>query len=189
VRSLREAFLAQRAEWDASTLHFVDECATHDAMVPIYGRAPKGKRACGTKPRAKGNHLTVIGVLSLGHGLSAQPWPGPMKRPDFASWVEAYLVPRLKPGDRVVMDNCSIHKDPEAIAMVESVGARVAFLSPYSPDLNPIEEAWSKVKNLLRRACAATFDALCEAICVATRQVTHDDTIGYVRHAGYLASI
>ena len=111
-----------------------------------------------------------------------------MKGADFASWVETCLVPKLRRGDTVVLDNGSIHKSAEVIELVESVGARVLFLAPYSPDLNPIEEAWSKFKNLLRRARAAAVDALCEAIFAAARQVTQDDTRRYVRHAGYLAS-
>lgn len=188
MKRLREEFVAQCVDVDPITIHFVDECATHDSMVPLYGRAPSGKRACGTKPRSKGNHLTVVGSLSLRDGLSAQPWPGSMKGADFASWVETCLVPKLRRGDTVVLDNGSIHKSAEVIELVESVGARVLFLAPYSPDLNPIEEAWSKFKNLLRRARAAAVDALCEAIFAAARQVTQDDTRRYVRHAGYLAS-
>jgi transposase len=188
VKQMREVFRAEQAKLDAATVHFVDECATNDAMVPTYGRAPKGSPALGTKPRARGNHLTVIGVLSIRDGLTTQPWPGSLKAPDFESWVEAFLLPKVKAGDTVIMDNCSIHKREETIAMIEGAGGRVLFLAPYSPEYNPIEEAWSKFKNLLRRASASTRDALCEAIAMAARQITHQDTLGYVRHAGYLAS-
>lgn len=188
MKRLREEFLARCADIDPVTIHFLDECATHDAMVPTYGRAPSGQRANGTKPRAKGNHMTVVGSMSLRDGLCAQPWPGPMKGVDFVSWVEAVLLPRLQHGDTVILDNCSIHKSAEVVELVESKGASLVFLAPYSPDHNPIEEAWSKFKSILRRVRAATVERLCEAIAAAAKQVTLQDVQGYVRHAGYAVS-
>jgi hypothetical protein len=185
---MREDFKATMGELDTTKLHFVDECATHDAMVPTHGRAPRGERATGTKPKAKGRHLTVIGSLSLRSGLDVSPWQGSMKGADFASWVECMLLPRLREGDIVILDNCSIHKVDEVAAMVESRGASIRWLPPYSPDLNPIEEAWSKFKSILRRIGASTMDMLVEAVTEAAGQVTISDTMGYVRHAGYSAS-
>lgn len=188
MKALRARFAEKHLTRDPASMHFIDECGVHDAMVPLYGRAKCGERAVGTKPRAKGNHLTIVGRLSLRDGLAAQPWPGPMRRDDFVSWVEADLVPHLRPGDTVVMDNSSIHKGQEVIDLIESTGAKVAFLAPYSPDHNPLEEAWSKFKALLRRAKAATIDALCEAAARAARCVTLADIKGYVGHAGYAVS-
>jgi transposase len=188
VKALRAKFLEATLGLDAMTLHFLDECGVHDAMVPLRGRAPRGQRAIGTKPRARGNHLTVVGRLSMRDGLTAQPWPGPMRRDDFLSWVESDLVPHLRPGDTVVMDNCSIHKGPEIVDLIEATGAKVAFLAPYSPDHNPIEEAWSKFKELLRRAKAATIDELCEAIARAALCVTQADIRGYIGHVGFSVS-
>jgi len=106
----------------------------------------------------------------------------------FLSWVEGSLVPLLTEGDVVVIDNASIHKADAVVQAVKAAGAEVLFLPPYSPDYNPIEEAWSKFKALLRRAGAHTMEALHEAIAVAARAITMSDTVGFLSHAGYLAS-
>lgn len=185
---MREDHQEKMKELDAFKVFFVDECATNDAMVPLYGRAPKGERAVGSKPRAKGNHRTVVGALSLRCGLTATAWPGPMDGDGFLSWVEGSLVPLLSEGDVVVIDNASIHKADAVVQAIKAAGAEVLFLPPYSPDYNPIEEAWSKFKALLRRAGAHTTEALHEAIAVAARAITMLDTVGYLSHAGYLAS-
>jgi len=185
---MRETHMEKMKELNPLKLFFVDECATNDAMVPLYGRAPKGKRALGSKPRSKGNHRTVVGALSRRFGLTATAWPGPMDSDGFVSWVEGSLVPLLEDGDVVVIDNASIHKADAVVQAIKAVGAEVLFLPPYSPDLNAIEEAWSKFKGLLRRAGAHTMEALHEAIPVAARAITMSDTEGYISHAGYLAS-
>jgi transposase len=188
VQAARQTFQQVKAELEPENTHFIDECGVNDAMVPTRGRAKRGKRVKGTKPRTKGRHRTIIGTMSLRYGLEAIPWPGKNRRPDFISWAEAVLIPRLRPGDTVILDNASIHKGKELEELVAAAGAKLQFLPPYSPDFNPIEEAWSKFKNLLRRASAHSLDLLAEAVAQAAQAITIPNIRGYVTHAGYLAS-
>jgi len=188
VKDERAKFVGQMGELDAMTLHFIDECGVHDAMVPICGWARRGQRARGSKPRSRGRHLTVVGGVSLREGFYPQHWPGPMKGQDFASWVEGCLVPRLRPGDTVIMDRCRIHFHPDVVRLIEAAGAQVLYLPPYSPDFNPIEEAWSKFKTNLRRMRPENAERLCESVAVAAKQVTDENIKGWVRHAGYAVS-
>ncbi|HEV3189836.1 MAG TPA: transposase [Polyangiaceae bacterium] len=104
----------------------------------------------------------------------------------FEAYVEQFLVPALRPGDIVAMDNLSVHKMKRVRELIESAGAKLLFLPPYSPDLSPIEPAWSKAKSLLRKAAARTYDALLEAVVAALRATTTDDARGWFKLCGYV---
>lgn len=154
-------------------------------MTPTHGRAPIGERVTGSVPRNRGTVTTMLGALTL-HGISAvMTIEGATTGPVFSTFVEHMLLPKLKQGDVVVLDNVGAHKVARAKELVESAGARLLFMPPYHPELNPIEEAWSKIKTALRRAEARTIDALDRAIAAAISAVTPTDAVGWFRHAGY----
>jgi transposase len=166
---------------------FVDECSTNIALVPRYARAPKGRRAYGKAPRNWGKNVTLISSITLGEGLGASmSIEGSADRDSFSLYLEEVLCPALRQGQIVVMDNLSVHKGERVRELVEGRGCELWFLPAYSPDLNPIEEAFSKAKGILRRAKAGTLDALFEATARALRAVGEADARGFFGHCGYL---
>jgi len=127
----------------------------------------------------------VIAALRL-KGLGAPAvFDGPIDTPTFRAYVEQVLVPTLRPGDVVVMDNLTVHKQPEVRAAIEAVGAHLRFLPPYSPDFNPIELAFAKLKALLRAARPRTFDQVCALVAAALELFAPTECVNYVRHCGY----
>jgi transposase len=155
--------------------------------VRLYARAPRGERARGNAPRNRGRTRTTIGAVTLegmGPGLLVE---GGISTAGFEAYVEHLLAPALRPGQIVVMDNLQQHQGARTRELIEARGAELWFLPAYSPDLNPIEEAFSKVKALLRRAAARTHEALVEAIWAALRAITPADARGYFTHCGYPA--
>jgi transposase len=173
---------------DARRYHFVDQCGTGTAMTRTHGRAAPGVRVEGAVPHSLWTITTLIGALGAGGFTAAATIEGAVDGPAMAQWARECLGPALRPGDVVVMDNLSAHKVAGVRAAVEARGAELWFLPPYSPDLNPIEKAWSKVKGLLRDAAARTKEALGEAITRAVAAVTAADARGYFRSCGYTAS-
>ncbi len=170
---------------DPGRLVFVDECSTNVAMVPRYARSPKGERAYGKAPRNWGKNVTLISSITLsgiGPSLSIE---GPSDTESFGLYLREALCPALKRGQIVVMDNLSVHRSAWVRNLVESEGAEVLLLPPYSPDFNPIEEAFSKVKGALRRAKARTLAALFEATHPALGSVTAQDARGFFGDCGY----
>ena len=166
---------------------FLDETGSHLGLVRLYARAPRGERAVGRAPRNRGRARTAITSLTLdglGPGLLVE---GGISTAGFEAYVERLLAPTLGPGQIVVMDNLRQHQGARTRELIEARGAELWFLPAYSPDLNPIEEAFSKVKTLLRRAAARTHEALAEAIWVALRSITPTDADGYFTHCGYPA--
>lgn len=156
-------------------------------MTPIYARAPKGERAVDHVPRNRGTVTTMIGALTH-EGLTAMMTiEGGTSGDVFHAYVRDVLLPELDKGDIVVMDNLGAHKDVRIRPLIESVGASVKFLPPYSPDLNPIELAWSKVKGFLRDAKARTVEALELALKWAMEITSSQDAKNWIRHCGYLA--
>jgi len=129
----------------------------------------------------------VIAALRL-EGLGAPAvFDGPIDTPTFRAYIEQVLVPTLRPGDVVVLDNLAVHKQPEVRTAIEAVGAQLRFLPPYSPDFNPIELAFAKLKALLRAARPRTFDQVCALIAAALDLYTPTECVNYVRHCGYRA--
>ena len=151
-------------------------------MLRLYGRCPKGQRLFASAPAGHWNTTTMIATIGL-DGLAA-PWvlSGAMDGDAFLIYVEFVLVPTLHCDDIVVMDNLSCHKLPRVAELINAVGAEVWYLPPYSPDLNPIEEMWSKVKTILRTLAARTVDSLVKAVGQAFSQVTLDDLRGWITH-------
>jgi transposase len=164
---------------------FVDETGSHLGLTRLYARAPRGERARGSAPRNRGRARTTIGAVTLdgmGPGLLVE---GGISTAGFEAYVEHVLAPTLAPGQIVVMDNLQQHQGPRTRELIEARGAELWFLPSYSPDLNPIEEAFSKLKALLRTAAARTHEALVEAIWAALRAITPADARGYFTHCGY----
>lgn len=185
VQQAREAFGEEVSTIDPGRLKFIDESGANLAMSRLFGRAPIGARVVGSVPDDHGPNVTMVGALGL-EGLSAaMSFEGAMNGAVFRTFVEKVLAPTLSVGDVVVMDNLSAHKVCGIREAIESKGARVMYLPPYSPDFSPIEQCWSKVKTWLRKAKARTVEALDEAIVDALAQVTSSDAQAWFQHCGY----
>lgn len=167
-------------------LIFLDESGCNLSMARSYARALRGERAAGSVPKNWGSNVTLCAGISLGGIVAPMYLQGSMNGEYFEAYVEQVLVPELRPGNIVVMDNLSVHKQVRVRKLIEQAGARLVFLPPYSPDLSPIEPAWSKVKALLRRAAARTYEGLLDAVTAALRAITPDDARGWFRHCGYV---
>jgi transposase len=164
---------------------FLDETSTPTNLTPRRARSPRGERAVGRVPRGRRGQVTLIAALTPA-GLAAPVLlPGALDRPAFEAWVAQQLVPALRPGQTVVLDNLSVHKSARARRLVEAAGCRLRFLPRYSPDFNPIELAFAKLKQALRRAGARTFDALVAAAKPAIEGVTPADARAFFAAAGY----
>jgi transposase len=170
---------------DPKRLVFVDECSTNIALTTLYARAPIGERAYGHAPRNWGKNITLICSLSTEGIGAAMSVEGSTDGVAFEIYVERFLAPTLKAGQVVVMDNLQVHKSLRVKEIIEGRGAEVLFLPPYSPDFSPIEEAFSKVKGILRRIGARTSEALMEATGRALDAVSWRDAVGWFGHCGY----
>lgn len=185
MQGLRADFCQQRTEWNSGQVHFLDESGVFFGMTPRYGWGESNARVKGAAPVNYGTPWTMIATLGT-EGVKA-PWllEGAMNAAAFSIYVTELLCPTLQPGDIVIMDNLSSHKQTSVVQAVEARGAQVVFLPPYSPDLNPIELCWSKVKQALRAAEAKTVDALISALADALRSVSSNDILHWMRHCGY----
>ncbi len=181
----RSAWRERVRPLDPRRLVFVDECSTNIALATLHARAPKGERAFGKAPRNWGKNVTLVASLSTEGVGAAMSVEGAIDGAAFETYVEHFLTPALKEGQVVVMDNLQVHKSARVRELVEGAGAELLFLPPYSPDFSPIEEAFSKVKALLRKAAARTRGALVEAIGRALDAVTAKDARGWFAHCGY----
>jgi transposase len=170
---------------DPRRLVFVDECSTNIALTRLYARAPKGERAFGQAPRNWGKNVTLICSLSAEGIGAAMSVEGATDGVAFETYVKHFLCPTLKRGQIVVMDNLKVHKMKRVRDLIEGCGCQLVFLPSYSPDFNPIEEAFSKVKTILRKAKARSFEALIQATGRALSAVTKEDTLGFFTHRGY----
>jgi len=170
----------------AQQLVVIDESSTHLDMTSAYARAPRGQRAYDSVLRNYGTNVTLIAALRLS-GMDA-PFvvEGSVNTPVFEAYVEHVLAPTLQPGDVVIMDNLRPHHADTVRQAIQARGAHILFLPAYSPDLSPIEHAFSKLKAALRRAKALTFDALLEAISHALQTISPTDAIGYFASCGFL---
>src|SRR6266446_10826754 len=168
----RTAWREQARRLASQDLVFVDETGSHIAMTPLYAYAPRGERAVGKVPRNYGAIMTLIASMSLAGMGPAFVLDGAADSAAFEIYVEQILAPSLRPGQIVILDNLSIHLSPRVRAAIEARGCRLLFLPAYSPDFSPIEEAFSKLKTLLRQAGARTREALQEAIATALDLIT-----------------
>lgn len=184
-RERRETFRAEIDALEPECLHFVDETGINIAMARRYARAEGGARAHGDVPKNWGENVSVIGSISLDGQTAVMRVPGSVDADVFTTYVEQVLAPALKPGDVVVLDNLSVHKDRRVRDTIEAHGAELRFLPPYSPDFSPIEPCWSKVKTALRAAAARTVESLDAALTSALACITPQDARGWFKHCGY----
>ena len=177
-------WLASR--FDARRLVFVDESGFHTSMSRLRARAPRGKRAYGKVPRNRAKNTTLIAAITLegamGESMSVE---GATDSLVFEAYIEHFLAPTLKKGQVVVLDGLGAHRTQKVEELIEARGAQLVFVPSYSPDLNPIEEAFSKIKALVRKVGARGREALVEAIGRALAAVTPEDAAGWFAHAGY----
>jgi transposase len=169
-------------------LIFVDECGTHTSLAPIYGYAPRGERLRLRVPRRRGKNTTLLASMTLegmGPTLAVE---GATTAAVFEAYVEKVLAPSLKGGQIVVMDNLGAHRPKRIRELIKERGCELLYLPSYSPDYNPIEGAFAKIKNLLRDAAARTKEALVRAMGVALSTISTQDARGFFEHAGYRSS-
>lgn len=170
---------------DARLLVVVDEMGSNIGLTPFYAWAPKGQRAFGSVPRNYGKNTTLLASLSLSGMGASMLLEGATDAPAFETYIEQVLAPSLRPGQVVVMDNLSAHTGPKVRQAIHAQGCWLLFLPSYSPDLSPIEEAFSKIKAFLRRRGARTREDLYEALSQALEIITAHDALGWFTHCGY----
>jgi transposase len=183
VRAAWRSLVAR--EIDAERLVFVDEMGANISLAPLYAWSPKGERAIGSVPRNWGKNITLLASMSLegmGECLAVE---GSTTTAVFEAYLEGVLVPSLRAGQVVVMDNLSAHKGSRVRDLIESKGCELLYLPPYSPDFNPIEEAFAKIKGLLRKAEARSRQVLIEAMGRALEALTARDARNFFEHRGY----
>ncbi len=188
VADLRHAWIARRQPFMASHLErlaFIDETSVKTNMVKTTGWAPRGQRLVDHAPF--GHWRTQTFVAALRHDRMGAPWvlDGAMNAEMFDLYVTTQLAPTLRPGDVVILDNLSSHKSPGAARALHAIGAWFLFLPPYSPDLNPIEMAFAKLKTLLRKAAARTYDQLWHAVGHVCDLFTDEECYNFFKAAGY----
>jgi len=172
---------------DPGRLVFVDEMGTHTSLAPVYAYAPIGERAFFEIPRNRGRNTVLLSSLHAGGMGPSMAVEGATTSEVFEAYVEHLLAPTLRPGQVVVMDNLGAHRPKRVRELIEGRGCELLYLPPYSPDLNPIEEAFSKVKHVLRKIAARTREALVGAMGGALDAVGAEDARGFFAHCGYRA--
>ena len=183
MRKLREEHLARLATLPPQDLVFVDESGANRAMCRTHARAKKGQRAYASAPQNYGANVTILSSLSLGGITASMYLEGASDGAVFLSSIREVLAPSLWPGAVVFLDNLSSHKSPLVRAAIEAAGATRLFLPPYSPDLNPIEKAWSKLKAHLRKRAARSYQALGRAITQGLGSISPDDARAFFHSA------
>lgn len=172
---------------DARRVVVVDESSTHLGMSTAYGRSPRGQRVYSSQRRNYGQNVSLIASLRLSGMDTGMVVEGAVNTAGFEAYVQQVLVPSLKPGDIVLLDNLICHKSRRVRGLVQARGCRLLFLPAYSPDFSPIEQAFSKIKNGLKRRAAMTLDSLFEAIRQALDSISPQDAIGFFIDAGFLS--
>jgi transposase len=188
VQEAREEWVEWQAgltEADLERLVFADEAAVLTNMTPRYGRAPRGERVVDYVPHGDWERLTIAAGIRLGGVCAALAYEGGTTVDACESFAAQSLGPTLKRGDIVIMDRLSSHSNPAVLEVFQELGVEVKLLPAYSPDFNPIEKAWSKVKEAVRRARPRTSDELIEAVAAALRAITVEDIQGWFTHCGY----
>ena len=173
---------------DAAQYVFVDESGVTTDLLRRYARGPRGERVSDHTPYSHWQTHTVVAALRLTELSATAVFDGPIDNVTFRAYVEQVLVPALRPGDIVVLDNLAAHKQPEVRQAIELAGAQLRFLPPYSPDFNPIELAFAKLKAFLRAARPRTFDQVCQLIATALGLFMPDECTDYVKHCGYIVA-
>jgi transposase len=185
VQERREEFIASQAKLDVKRLIFVDESGYRLGSSPRFGWAPRGDDAPGKAVHGAWQTITMIGALALDGFRGFMTVDAGTGAEVFLAFVQEELVSNLRPGDLVVMDNLSAHKIADVRTAIQSAGADVLFLPPYSPEFNPIERAWAKLKDFVRRLSTLTRDEFDRALASAMRAISSDDIRGWTAFAGY----
>jgi len=170
---------------DARQFVFVDESGVTTDLLRRYARSPRGDRISDHTPCSHWQTHTLVAALRTTELAATAVFDGPIDNVTFRAYVDQVLVPALRPGDVVILDNLAAHKQPEVRIAIERAGAHLRFLPPYSPDFNPIELAFAKLKAFLRAVRPRTFDHVCELIAAALGLFMPDECARYVRHCGY----
>ena len=181
----RQTWFDAQPDLDPARLVFIDETGASTKMARLRGRAPRGQRCRAAAPHGHWKTTTFVGALRLCGMTAPMVLDGPMNGPAFLAYVEQMLAPTLRRGDTVIMDNLPAHKVAGVRAAIAAKGARLRLLPPYSPDFNPIENAFSKLKALLRKAAARTIPDLWAAIADALPQFTPAECANYFTACGY----
>ena len=185
VQARRAAWTLQRLGWDVRKLVFIDESGARSNMARQYGRAPRGRRLVDYVPHGHWKTTTFVAALRHDGFTAPMVMDGAMNGRAFLAYVRQVLVPTLHRGDLVVLDNLSSHKQAGVREALEAVGAQVIYLPPYSPDLNPIELAFAKLKGLLRTAAQRTLDGLWSCLGQLLDRFAPQECQNYFRHCGY----
>jgi len=184
----RQAWCRRVAPIDPARFVFLDEVGSHTAMTRLYGRSLRGQRLVGNVPQAHWRMTTLISAIRDDGVTAPLVFEGATDEAAFGAYVRQVLIPALRPGDIVVLDNLAAHRVASIARAIRRAGAGVWYLPPYSPDFNPIEKIWAKLKAYLRRAEARTTEALWQAIGQALRTVTAQDCRNSFEHCGYHAT-
>lgn len=184
-RRKRQAWWEQISQVDPQQLVFLDESGVTTEMTRRYGRGLRGERVHDATPAGHWRTLTLLGAITCQGILASMTIESPTDGDVFLAYLEQVLCPKLQPGHVVVMDNLSAHKIAGVRELVEARGARLLYLPPYSPDFNPIEKAWSKIKQLMRSAKARLIDALEQAAALAFAAITAENAAAWFTHCGY----
>jgi transposase len=185
VERLRHKHRQELSGIAPENLIFVDESGVNLSFCRLWARSPRGLRAFGSAPQNWGDNITILSALSLQGTLASMYAPGSTDGELFLAYVHHVLVPELWPGAVVLLDNLSAHKLAGVEEAIEQAGARLLYLPPYSPDLNPIEKAWSKLKHSLRSIAARTYRSLSRAISKGLELISPADALGFFKHCGY----
>lgn len=170
---------------DLDKLVFFDESGVNTVMARRSGRCPQGERLVDSAPAGCYQTLTLMSAIRLDGVVAPMLLDGPVNAETFASYVEQCLAPQLEAGDILIIDNLPAHKSVRITQAVENVGCTLVYLPPYSPDFNPIENMWSKVKTRMRKRAARTFELVVDAVKDALCAITPADCEGYFDHCGY----
>jgi transposase len=170
---------------DPATVVFLDETSTQTVMTRARGRAPRGMRVVGAVPRNHGPNVSCLAALTPAGVCAPLVIEGAVSGAVFVPWVRDWLLPSLAPGTSIVLDNLSVHRNAAVRAAVEAAGCRLRYLPAYSPDVNPIDLAFAKLKTHLRGVAARAYEPLLDAIGEGLDRITAADSAAFYRHCGY----
>ena len=185
VKAKREAWRALQSEMDIDKLVFLDESGINTGMTRLYGRSTSKERIIDYVPNVRFEQTSILSSIRANGDMVPLVFEGALNGELFKAYISQSLVPNLREGDIVIMDNLTSHKVKGVIALITAAGASAVYLPPYSPDLNPIEMMWSKMKAYLRKVKARTKESLETAIAEALNLVTSSDILGWFTESGY----
>lgn len=181
----RRQWQARQASVDPRRLVFIDETWAKTNMAPLRGWGPRGQRLIGKAPHGRWRTLTFLAALRHDRIEAPCLFNGPINGQKFHAYVEQFLIPTLQPGDIVILDNLGSHKGKAIRRTIRAAGAKLLFLPPYSPDLNPIEQAFAKLKHWLRQAQARSFDEIYKSLAHILESFPPNECAAYLQNAGY----